>query len=436
LTLSTVRVALGEALLPVGTLYFEARHDKQISNFRYSEWWLESAHAFAIAPTVPLGAQPSFASAPASNARDALLGVFADCAPDSWGRRLVDRDVGGRPTELDYLLAANDRTRQGALRFLDDGGVALAADTPPVPRMANLADFRRLAHTFETGKAPDIQRVARELRGAGSALGGARPKCDFEDDNGALYLAKFTSIRDDVPVERMEVAALRLAGEVGLRVASADLAMATSPYPVALIRRFDRRGERRVHYASARTFLGKQGSEHGYYSDLADTMRSTCGGSEELLGELRELHRRILFSILVSNDDDHLKNHGFLYVGGGAWKLSPAFDINPSVDGSAHLQTGISELSGYEASVEAAIEAAPLFDVDTDDASNDARQMARTITARWRPLCMSLGMDASDCDTYAPAFERAAVQCGANGPAPPRAKSVSPPSGPSGPSSP
>ena len=430
-------MALGEALLPVGTLHFEARHDKQISNFRYSESWLESAHAFAIAPTLPLGSQPSFASAPASNSRDALLGVFADCAPDSWGRRLVDRDVGGHPTELDYLLAANDRTRQGALRFLDDRGVALAADTPAVPRLANLADFRRLTRTFETGKAADIRRVARELRGAGSSLGGARPKCDFEDDDGVLYLGKFTSIHDDLPVERMEVAALRLAGEVGLRVASAKLEMRESRYPVALIRRFDRRGAGRLHYASARTFLGKQGSEHGYYSDLADTMRSTCGGSEELLAELRELHRRILFSILVSNDDDHLKNHGFLYVGGGAWKLSPAFDINPSVAGSAHLQTGISELSGYEASVEAAIEAAPLFDVETDDAWHDARRMATTITARWRRLCVSLGMDASDCDTYAPAFERAAAYGVAKGPASPsRARSASPPSRSSGPSSP
>lgn len=429
-------MALGEALLPVGTLHFEARHDKQISSFRYSESWLESADAFAIAPTLPLGPAAFPASAPASDSRDALLGVFADCAPDSWGRRLVVRDVGGRPTELDYLLAANDRARQGALRFLDDGGVALAADTPPVPRMANLADFRRLAHTFETGKAADIQRVAHELRGAGSSLGGARPKCDFEDDDGVLHLAKFTSTHDDLPVERMEVAALRLAGEVGLRVASADLAMRTSRYPVALIRRFDRRGERRLHYASARTFLGKQGSEHGYYSDLADTMRSNCGGSEDLLAELRELYRRILFSILVSNNDDHLKNHGFLYVGRGAWKLSPAFDINPSVDGSAQLQTGISELSGYEASVEAAIEAAPLFDVETDDAWDDARQMATTITALWRPLCMSLGMDASDCDTYAPAFERAAVQCVANGPTPLRAKPVPPSSRSSGPSEP
>lgn len=429
-------MALGEALLPVGTLHFEARRDKQISTFRYAEPWLESAHGFAVAPTLPLGSQPFFASAPTSDSRDALPGVFSDCAPDSWGRRLVDHDTRPRPTELDYLLAVNDRTRQGALRFLDDRGVALAANTPPVPRMARLADFRRLARAFETGKAADIKRVAHELRGAGSSLGGARPKCDFEDDNGVLYLAKFTSTHDLLPVERMEVAALQLALKVGLRVASADLTMQASRYPVALIRRFDRHAGRRLHYASARTFLGKQGSEHGYYSDLADTMRSTCGGSEDLLAELRELYRRILFSILVSNDDDHLKNQGFLYVGGGAWKLSPAFDINPRADGSAHLQTGISELSGYEVSVEAAIEAAPLFDMETDDAWNDAREMAATITARWRSLCMSLGMDANDCRRYAPAFERAEAQCVTSGRTRQPRSSASPPSRSSGPSSP
>ena len=409
MTVDRVHVALGESLLPVGTLHFEARRDKQISTFRYADAWLEADHAFALAPTLPLGPQPFFSSAAAADPRDALAGVFADCAPDSWGRRVIARDAGGRPTELDYLLAVNDRTRMGALRFLDDPGTPPAANARPVPRLATLTDFRRYARAFETGRGIDVDRAAHELRGAGSTLGGARPKCDFEDENGILHVAKFTSTHDLLPVERMEVAALRLAAEVGVRAASARLALGNSAYPVALVRRFDRASGRRLHYASARTFLGKSGSETGYYSDLADTMRSNCGGLPELRTELQELHRRIVFSILVSNDDDHLKNHGFLYAGGRTWKLSPAFDINPRPDRSGYLQTGISDSSGYEASVEAAIEAAPLFDVEPQAARQGACEMAATISARWRPLCRSLGMSEDDCRRYVPAFDHSEI---------------------------
>ena len=136
-------------------------------------------------------------------------------------------------------------------------------------------------------------------------------------------------------------------------------------------------------------------------------MRANCGSGADLRNELRELLRRIMFSILVSNDDDHLKNHGFLYAGDGAWRLSPAFDINPNPDGTMHLQTGISERSGYEASIEAAIDAAPLFDVDENEAWIDARRMAQTIAARWRPLCQTMGMNRDECDRYAPAFRKA-----------------------------
>ena len=151
-----------------------------------------------------------------------------------------------------------------------------------------------------------MREVAHELRGPGSTLGGARPKSDFEDADGTLHVAKYTTELDRLPVERMEVATLRLAAEVGLRVAKGRLALGRTEYPVALIERFDRDGEQRLHYVSAKTFLGFTSNETGCYADLADAMRSACG--DGLRGELRELHRRLVFNILVSNDDDHLKN--------------------------------------------------------------------------------------------------------------------------------
>ena len=409
-----VRVAISEALVTVGVLDFEARADKQIFAFHYVDEWLSRPDAFAIAPTLPLTTQSVYASAPWSDPRPALPGVLSDCAPDGWGRRIVSLDLGSPPTELEFLLAANDVTRHGALRFLDERGVPLATDMPPVPRLARLPDIRALANAFETNKG-DVRALAHQLRGPGSSLGGARPKSDFEDQHGDLHIAKYTTEKDTLPVERMEAAVLTLAGEVGLRASSVKLALTATLYPVALVKRFDRVGGRRVHYVSARSFLGLAGNESAYYTDLADAMRANCGSGADLRNELRELLHRIMFSILVSNDDDHLKNHGFLYLGDGAWRLSPAFDINPNPDGSMHLQTGISQRSGYEASVEAAIDAAPLFDVDEDEAWIDARRMAGTIAARWRPLCRSMGMDRDECDRYAPAFRKAELVASAAG---------------------
>lgn len=394
-----ILVVLGDA--PVGTLHFDARANKQVCSFRYETEWLASG--FAIAPSMPLATGTFYASAPASDPRPALPGAIADCAPDGWGRRLISKDLGGRPSELDFLLAVNDRTRQGALRFVDERGVTLADKVPPVPRMAALPDIRRLANAFETDRG-DLRAVAHELRGAGSTLGGARPKSDFEDVDGTLHIAKYTTERDTLPIERVEVATLKLAREVGLRAAKGRLALGRTDYPVALIERFDRTGNHRHHYISAKTFLGFVANETGCYADLADAMRSACG--EYLHGELRELHRRILFSILVSNDDDHLKNHGFIYIG-GSWRLSPAFDINPNPDGSTRLQTGIIDPSDTEPLVEAAVAAAPLFEVSEDEAMTEARRMAKVVAEKWRPLFSEMGMDRAVRDRYATAFHRA-----------------------------
>ena len=185
----------------------------------------------------------------------------------------------------------------------------------------------------------------------------------------------------------------------------ATLTLAETRTPVALIKRFDRSGADRLHYISARTFLGNTGAEDAYYTDLADSMRAYCGSAEGVREELRELYRRIMFTILVSNEDDHLKNHGFLYDGNGSWRLSPAFDINPTPDRRAYLKTGISELSGYNASIEAAIEAAPLFELREDDVLAEAQHMAAIIAQRWRPLCQEMGMNRDECARYVPAFQ-------------------------------
>ena len=334
-----------------------------------------------------------------------MPGVFRDAAPDAWGRSIIERSAGAY-TETDFLLAVDDRTRLGALRFADSNGVPLSANEPPVPRLTDLRRLHSLCAALETG-SDDPRAIARELKGASASMGGARPKSVVVDERGVMCLAKFTMTGDSRPVERVEVATLMLAAEVGLRVPTARLADAGSAFPVALIERFDRVAgtNRRVHYMSAQTLLDSPHGEFRFYTDIADALREVCRDGARAVSEMQELHRRILFTILVTNTDDHLRNHGLLHTPTGGWELSPAFDINPQPHRHPQLKTGISELSEFDASVEAWVEAAPFFEVSEDKARETAAAMAVRITGRWRELLLENGVTEEQCSEYTSAFE-------------------------------
>ena len=399
-------VAIGERLRRVGTVRFGGVSERQISFFRYADEWIENPSAFALAPSLPLSDQRfHFASLP-DDAGTSIPGIFSDCAPDAWGRSLIVRASGTPRHEMGYVLAVDDRTRQGALRFLDDEGKPLADDLPPTPRVLDLSRLQSLCQNIESGIG-DLAAFARELRGATASLGGARPKSVVVDQSGTLHVAKFTMLGDTLPVERVEVATLSLAREVGIRAAKATLARPAGTLPVALVERFDREpGEPgRRHYMSAQTLLEARRGESRFYTDIADGLRAVCRRDMDALTEMAELHRRILFTILVSNNDDHLKNHGLLYAGEGSWVLAPAFDINPQPFRHRALRTGISELSGFDASVEAWVEAAPFFERTEHEARRQAADMAESVSSRWRDTLLANGLTEDQCDEYAPAFE-------------------------------
>ena len=395
-------VAIGDHLLPVGQLIFETRGAKQGSAFRYDERWLSHPQAFGLSPRMPLTAEWKYSWSTGAESHGALPEPIADCAPDSWGRDLIAARIGRRPNELECLLGVNDVTRQGALRFLDADGKPLSRDLPAVPRLARLPHLRALCHAVENEPPARALEAARALRGTGDSLGGARAKSDFDDD-GVLCLAKYTSERDRLPVERMEVVTLGLAKAVGIRASEAKLALSESKYPVALIQRFDREGKRRQHYISARAFVGNEQAQNAFYTELAEQMVGPC--APLFSQEMRELYSRILFMILVSNTDDHLKNHGFLYAGQQGWMLSPMFDVNPQPGRERQMKTGISPLSGFEPSIEAAIEAAAFFGISEDEARERVVGMAEAIRTEWPERCRRLGMSAADIAAYAPAFE-------------------------------
>lgn len=403
MTQGKIKVAIGLNAIEVGTLHYEEKAKKgnrQNSAFSYSDSWLANENAFALSPSLGLNSTVYFNS---GTDQTVFPGPIADSSPDAWGRAVITNASDSPVNELDMLLAVNDHTRMGALRFFDENGKVQNSSQPPIPRISTLDNFRRISRAFEQATG-DRKNIARQLRGAGDSLGGMRPKSDY-DDEGRLSLAKYTSERDLWPVEQMEVTALELAAKVGIRAPQARIERLGLPFPVAIIQRFDRDGDRRSHFVSARSFLGIDNTATvAYYTDIADEIRASCGWEEESSSELTELFRRIAFCILVSNTDDHLKNQGFLYAGRNRWILAPIFDVNPQPDGPQRLKTGISELSGSQASIEAAIEAAPFFDLSEDQAVAMVSRMATTISTHWKRTGLRNGLSEVQCKAYSQAF--------------------------------
>lgn len=331
--------------------------------------------------------------------RDALPGVFSDAAPDDWGRRLLERAYGNGLSEFEYLTLSDDMCRQGALRFLDAAGEIIRGNAPhAVPRLVELESITAIARAYEQGKEISAEEM-QALAGAGGS-GGARPKANVRDGD-ALWMAKFTSVHDQRPIERVEVATLRLAHACGIRTPKVRLELDDSPFPVALIERFDRRGAARIPYISARTALSKTGTEFGSYTEIVDFMR---GHSADPQADFHELYRRLIFTILVSYKDDHLKNHGFLYAGNGQWRLSPVFDVNPAPDRNPHLETAIMEGGAHDRSIDLVLEASPFFEIAEVDARQTIREMAYKIAGAWRDALREVGVSGAQAKDYEPAF--------------------------------
>lgn len=395
----SAQVALGESLTPVGQLRFTQTGPRQFSTFTYDQEWSGNPQAFAIEPALPLEGGPFHTSGRPGHMRDALPGVFSDAAPDDWGRRLLERAYGNGLSEFEYLTLSDDMCRQGALRFLDADGEIIRGNAPDaVPRLVELESITAIARAYEQGKEISAEEM-QALAGAGGS-GGARPKANVRDGD-ALWMAKFTSVHDQRPIERVEVATLRLAHDCCIRTPNVRLELEDSPFPVALIERFDRRGSARIPYISARTALGKTGTDYGSYTEIIDFMR---GHSANPQADFEELYRRLIFTILVSNKDDHLKNHGFLYVGNGQWRLSPVFDVNPAPDRNPHLETAIMEGGVHDRSIDLALEAAPFFEIAEEDARQTIREMAYKIADGWRDALREVGVSGALAKDYEPAF--------------------------------
>jgi serine/threonine-protein kinase HipA len=306
--------------------------------------------------------------------------------------------------DMDFLLAVDDASRAGALRFRDESGSFCRASEPGrriAPPLVELG--RLLAATQALESDSETAADLAYLRGNGTSLGGMRPKCTVVDDDGNLSIGKFPSVKDDRAVTQGEVLAMTLARDAGIRVAEARL-IESAGMPVALIRRFDRTPEgARLMYVSAATLLGADilgGREH-HYTEIVDAIRRHGASAQE---DIEELWRRIAFSILITNVDDHLHNHGFLHQGHGHWQLAPAFDLNPFPERLRELKTWISEETGPEASMEALMSVTAYFRLPLAKAKKILREVEGAVS-RWRVVGRSLGMDKRKLEAFAEAFE-------------------------------
>lgn len=393
----------------LGELRFQYGRGKEVSSFAWDDAFLRRA--------VPPFLDPDIAPYPGGQFRmQGLFGMFQDAAPDSWGRKLVNRKEAWaarlekrlvRPlAEADYLLQIFDRTRMGGLRFREgDSGDFMNPDAlEAAPPWVRLRELQESARRFEEDADDFDERWLAMLFAPGSSLGGARPKANVTDEDGNLWIAKFPAKNDEHDVGAWEYVVHELAVRAGLDVPEARHERFSDAGTTFLCRRFDRRNGQRVHYASAMTMLGcvdRQEEQNGTYVDLAGFLVAHSMRPER---DLNELWRRIVFSVLVSNTDDHLRNHGFLLAENG-WKLSPAFDLNANARRSRQalsleMEDGVSILT-----VEDALRFSDYFRLSKREAEGIVREIAEAVSG-WRRIAESLGISRSEIVQYEPCFRR------------------------------
>ena len=395
----------GRPLL-VGRLWARTRRGREGATFEYDKGWLMHPSRFSLEPALTLGPGPFH-----TPAGKPFFGAIGDSAPDRWGRVLMRRAerrrakyAGETPRtlrEIDYLLMVNDEARQGALRLAEEeGGPFLAGSEgvriPPLielPRLLSAADH--IASDSETDE--DL----RLLLAPGSSLGGARPKASVRDRDGHLAFAKFPHRDDEINTVLWEATALSLAAKAGITVPDWRLETVAEK-PVLLLRRFDRAEGTRIPFLSAMSMLGAGDNETHSYLEFVDALRQYGAAPRD---DMHALWRRIAFTVLISNADDHLRNHGFLHAGADGWRLAPAYDLNPvPVDIKPRVLTTAIDLDDSTASLDLALSVADYFELEEAEARAIAGEVGQAV-ATWRQEAAGLGLAKGEIERMASAFE-------------------------------
>jgi serine/threonine-protein kinase HipA len=385
-----------------GRLFAHRRGRVESASFSYDPGWLANPAAYALDPALPL---VSGTLQTPSNQK--LFGAFADSCPDRWGRRLIERaenhlasTMSRTPVsfgEFELLLRVRDDLRQGSIRFRYDEEF-LEHAALGIPALTDLPALLSAADNIADDDADDPQSLELLLR-QGSSLGGARPKAHVRGVDGRIAIAKFPSPADEWDVMAWEKTALDLAAAAGIVVPDNQL-VTVAGRDVLIVNRFDRlRDGRRRGYQSAMTALERTDGDQGSYLEIAELIETR---SRAVTAELEQLFRRVAFNVLISNTDDHLRNHALLHQHADIWELSPAFDLNPSPQrGERHLSTAIDR--DTHADIGSLLATAPLYRLSDTNALGVVRQV-RDAVAAWEEVATRNGLTRRARRAMAPAF--------------------------------
>lgn len=322
-----------------GMLSAQQAKGKKAFSFAYDKEWLKTENKFLLDPDIQLYSGPQYPN------QKENFGIFLDSMPDTWGRTLMKRRAAQlakvnnekAPTlyDIDFLLGVYDESRMGALRFkTDPNGDFLDnnknASTPP---WSSIRELQNAAYLFENdSENEEVNKWLAVLMAPGSSLGGARPKANILDNDKSLWIAKFPSKTDTIDKAAWEYLAFQLAINAGIEMAPSRIEKIAGNHHTFFTKRFDRENGERIHFASAMTMTGNNEDtirdNHASYLDIAEFISNH---GVNIVANLHQLWRRIVFNIAISNTDDHLRNHGFILTNDG-WTLSPAYDLNPSIE--------------------------------------------------------------------------------------------------------
>jgi serine/threonine-protein kinase HipA len=397
--------------LPMGVLHSKILRGKEIFSFENNNEWLKHKQFRSLDPDLTQFSGLQYLPADKSN-----FGIFLDSSPDRWGRMLMRRRevINARNenrapeklTEADYLLGVYDGNRMGAIRFkrLPEGQFMDNKKTMATPPWTSIRDLEYASLQLEKEDLKndaEYDKWLNMLIVPGSSLGGARPKANIQDNNGNLWIAKFPSGHDKKDMGAWEAVTAEMATICGIEMAECKALKFSSRQHTFLTKRFDRTNNKRIHFASAMTLLGytdgADSSMGSSYLEIAEWIERNCNNVSQ---NLEQLWRRIVFSIAVSNCDDHLRNHGFLLTPKG-WTLSPAYDINPDESGIG-LKLNISE-DDNTLSFELALSVAEYFGLNSKTSNNILNLIKKTVLT-WPQIATRYGISRSEQAEVASAF--------------------------------
>ncbi len=323
----------------IGVLAAHQGKGRKTFSFSYDEKWLETEKPFLFDPNITWNKGQQFPIGKSD------FGIFNDAMPDTWGRSLMKRREAQITKEenrtaknlhdLDFLLGVNDESRMGGLRFkLQEKESFLNNDKArPTPPWSSVRELQHGISLIESNKDnKEVRKWLSILLAPGSSLGGARPKANIMDEKGNLWIAKFPTKEDTSDKGAWEFLAYKLAIRAGIEMAECKIEKISGKHHTFFTKRFDRIKNKRIHFASAMTMTANNEDtikeSDPSYLDIAEFIQFNESNNKQ---ELHQLWRRMVFNIAISNTDDHLRNHGFILNKNG-WKLSPAYDINPSID--------------------------------------------------------------------------------------------------------